>query len=205
MVTKKTKRPDLRGIWKRIEQAFHRSRAIDNPSQMAALLDVTRHSVYKWRNGKNPPELATLIRISEETNSSLHWLLTGQGPSEVIQDPSIRIQVGRPIEVLLSKSLCRQIEEEAADEGRTVEDVLAQLVAAGARERITEKAKMAKMEAAAERVIRRREREMGRGVKSADKETMMSDQPGVDRGRQSGESRKDRKAKGRKKDGTTRR
>jgi transcriptional regulator with XRE-family HTH domain len=87
----------LNGLWARILEAFDGS----NPSEIARKLELGRHAIYKWRDGKSQPTLENLIRIRLETNSSLDWLLTGEGPKEL---------AGRESAGKISPELKKQIE-----------------------------------------------------------------------------------------------
>jgi transcriptional regulator with XRE-family HTH domain len=66
---------DRENLFSRIMEAFG-SRTAAN---LAEKLNITRQSVYGWRDGKNLPELDKLLEISNVTNTSLHWLITGEG------------------------------------------------------------------------------------------------------------------------------
>lgn len=70
---------DRESLFGRIMEAFG-SRTAAN---LAEKLNITRQSVYGWRDGKNLPELEKLVEISNVTNTSLHWLLTGEGSKEI--------------------------------------------------------------------------------------------------------------------------
>jgi repressor LexA len=73
---------DLKALWGRIQDAFGGV----NPAQIAEKIGVTRHSVYKWRDAKNPPELENLVRISMLTSRSLDWLILGRMGSADSED-----------------------------------------------------------------------------------------------------------------------
>lgn len=61
-------------IYSRIVEAFN----TDNAAEIGRQLGIARQSVYKWRDGENPPDLERVIEIARVTNRSLDWLLTGQ-------------------------------------------------------------------------------------------------------------------------------
>ncbi|MCP9496683.1 MAG: transcriptional repressor LexA [Pyrinomonadaceae bacterium MAG19_C2-C3] len=63
--------PDL---WGRITQAF----GTIETAKIAQKLGISYQSVYKWEKGY-PPGLETLVQISDLTNVSIHWLVTGRG------------------------------------------------------------------------------------------------------------------------------
>ena len=48
-------------------------------SAIGRLYDVWPSAVAKWRDGTASPELEKLIELSDLTNCSLEWLLTGNG------------------------------------------------------------------------------------------------------------------------------
>lgn len=53
-------------------------------------LGITKQAVYEWR--KNVPGLENLIRISESSNTSLHWLLTGVGDRSITYGEDVSIE-----------------------------------------------------------------------------------------------------------------
>jgi transcriptional regulator with XRE-family HTH domain len=84
-------------IWVRIQEAFGSQTA----AEIARKLNIERQSVYKWRDGKNAPDLDRLYEISHVTGSSLHWLITGQGPKEI--EPGQLQPAPTPAEQLLKE------------------------------------------------------------------------------------------------------
>lgn len=66
-------------FFQRLVEAF----GTDNSAEIARQLNLERQAVYRWRDGKNIPSIETLLLISEKTGTSLHWLITGQGPKFV--------------------------------------------------------------------------------------------------------------------------
>lgn len=74
---------DTKGFYLRIMEAFNSNK----PAEVARHLKLTRHSVYKWRKGESFPDLTTLIKISKLTNTSIHWLLTGDEPKYLGDQP----------------------------------------------------------------------------------------------------------------------
>jgi transcriptional regulator with XRE-family HTH domain len=98
----------LKGLWDRINEAFDGA----NPSKIAQKLELGRHAVYKWRDGKSQPTLENLIRIRLETNSSLDWLLTGEGrrglsgkESTGEISPKLKKEIEKQIEVTVQPML----------------------------------------------------------------------------------------------------
>lgn len=107
-------RRKIPGLWERIQEAFGGA----GVPQIAQLLGLSKPSVYQWRKG-DAPWLDTLVHISELTNTSLHWLLTGEGPRsrQLIKD--LNTQIGEEHgaytsvaeAVLVRKYLARQLAE----------------------------------------------------------------------------------------------
>lgn len=71
---------DSKGMYERIKNALGAS----NPSEIARKLKITPQSVYLWQKG-NLPAIETLDLISGVSNTSMHWLLTGEGPEKIGQ------------------------------------------------------------------------------------------------------------------------
>lgn len=65
-------------FWKRIEEAFETR----NVAEMAEKVGLKVQALYKWQKG-TIPSLDTLVKISDLTGSSIHWLVTGEGPQKV--------------------------------------------------------------------------------------------------------------------------
>src|SRR5258708_3556744 len=66
-------------IYARILQAYSTTKASD----VAKKLGKSRSSVSQWKKGENAPELSTLIEISRQTGTSLHWIVFGVGPQKL--------------------------------------------------------------------------------------------------------------------------
>lgn len=71
--------PNKVGLWDRIVKSFADSHQISDVTQISEILGLSYQSVHKWKSGLLP-SIDTLLRISDLTNSSIHWLLTGEGP-----------------------------------------------------------------------------------------------------------------------------
>jgi repressor LexA len=69
-------------VWERITEAL----GISSVNLISIRLDVARQSVYDWQKGKTPA-IESLIRISEVSRASIHWLITGEGPHRVSESP----------------------------------------------------------------------------------------------------------------------
>lgn len=76
MANKKSLHFDLEETYQRIIESFGTA----NAAEIGRQVGKERQSVYKWRDGKSRPDIETLVEIARVTNSSLHWLLTGEGP-----------------------------------------------------------------------------------------------------------------------------
>lgn len=91
-------RRQVPGLWERIDEAFG---GVGVP-QIAKLLGLSKPSIYGWRKG-DVPWLHTLIQISELTNTSLHWLLTGEGPQ--LRSELAELSVREPGALYLAETL----------------------------------------------------------------------------------------------------
>lgn len=66
-------------IYKRIQEVL----GTTNAAEIGRKLGYGKHLVYKWRDGRGLPRIDTFLEIWKLTNSSLHWLLTGEGEKYV--------------------------------------------------------------------------------------------------------------------------
>lgn len=48
-----------------------------NAPEAAKILGISKQAVYDWQ--KNTPSIENLLKISKSRNTSLHWILTGEG------------------------------------------------------------------------------------------------------------------------------
>src|SRR5688572_2423044 len=55
-----------------------------NAPEAAKLLGISKQAVYDWQ--KNTPSIENLLKISKSRNTSLHWILTGEGSKFVGAD-----------------------------------------------------------------------------------------------------------------------
>lgn len=62
------------GRWERITEAFGTNRV----GEIALTVGLSPQSVYKWSKNESIG-LDSLLKISRLTNTSLHWLVTGEG------------------------------------------------------------------------------------------------------------------------------
>lgn len=75
---------DTTGLYDRIREALGAS----NPSEIARMVKLTPQSVYLWQKG-NLPSIETLDVISSVSNTSIHWLLTGQGSQSSVASAAL--------------------------------------------------------------------------------------------------------------------
>lgn len=73
-------------IYSRILNALEAKNAPD----AARKLGISKQAVYEWR--ENAPGLDNLFKIAETSNTSLHWLLTGQGDQFLTTENSVSIE-----------------------------------------------------------------------------------------------------------------
>jgi transcriptional regulator with XRE-family HTH domain len=102
---------DYAGMWERIREALGAQTA----PEVARALDLSRQTVYDWQKGKIPG-LDTLVRIADLGNVSLHWLVTGEGPSSVH---------------LVSGHLLEEVKRRAGESGVSVTEQLEEIIEAG--------------------------------------------------------------------------
>jgi hypothetical protein len=69
---------DTAQLFTRIQKALR----IEEPVEIAKFLNVTKQTVYRWRDGE-PPKLETLGVIAAQNETNLHWLLTGEGEEKI--------------------------------------------------------------------------------------------------------------------------
>ena len=68
--------------------------------QFAEILNVTRQTVSNWENGKNYPDIETLIKISDKFNVSLDILL--KGDKEMIKDINKKIKNNKVLKIVIA-------------------------------------------------------------------------------------------------------
>lgn len=79
-----------------------------------------KQTVYKWGRGETKPELDKLLLINEKTQVSLHWIITGEGSPTVGSKGTLHLTV--------TEEVLHILKDEAAGEGRTVEDMATHLL-----------------------------------------------------------------------------
>lgn len=67
--------------------------------QFAEILNVTRQTVSNWENGKNYPDIETLIKISDKFNVSLDILL--KGDKEMVKDINKKIKNNKVLKIII--------------------------------------------------------------------------------------------------------
>jgi repressor LexA len=90
-------------VWERITEAL----GISSVNLISIRLDVARQSVYDWQKGKMPA-MESLVRIAEVSRASIHWLVTGEGPRRVNEQPKsptgpVTIYLGEAEHSLITK------------------------------------------------------------------------------------------------------
>ena len=63
-----------------IGNRIKRTRGKDTQKEFAKTLGFSSSYISEVESGKTKPSLELLLKISQITNYSLHWLLTGEGP-----------------------------------------------------------------------------------------------------------------------------
>ena len=115
--------PDSRAsfpVWERIIEAL----GISSVNLISIRLDVARQSVYDWQKGKMPA-IESLVRISEVSRASIHWLVTGEGPRRVNEPP--RSPVG-PMTIYLGEAEHVLINKLATETGISKEEQIRDLI-----------------------------------------------------------------------------
>lgn len=76
---------DALAIFSRILETL----GVKNAPEAARLLGISKQSVYDWQ--KSTPSLENLIKVSESGNTSLHWLVTGEGNRHIHAQQQISV------------------------------------------------------------------------------------------------------------------
>jgi repressor LexA len=76
---------DPKGFFKRVCDALHISPGRGAKAKVAEIVDITKSSAGFWEDGKMPglTGLENVVKVSELSGASLHWLLTGKGPIHI--------------------------------------------------------------------------------------------------------------------------
>ena len=64
-------------FWRRVVEAFE----TDKIQEIARKVGISYAAVRKWKLGELP-SITTITAVSRLTNSSIHWLATGDGPKD---------------------------------------------------------------------------------------------------------------------------
>lgn len=120
-------------------------------AEIARKLEIPYQTVKNYLSGRLPAA-EVLIAISSSTNVSIHWLLTGEGPK--ILGPFIDSEVesenaDKKLHIDLPEDIFSQVKEEADGEGKTIEEIVIQLIDEAANQR-------AVMDLRIERALKRR-------------------------------------------------
>jgi hypothetical protein len=97
--------PDAQKIFYRILQTL----GAKNAPEAARILGLSKQSVYDWQ--KSVPSLDNLLRIAASGNTSLHWLVTGEGPERADGLPSVTF------DAILEAKIRAVVREELKPEG----------------------------------------------------------------------------------------
>lgn len=88
-----------------------------NAPEAAKLLNISKQAVYDWQ--KNTPSIENLLKISKSRNTSLHWILTGEG-SKFVSSPEFDLE--RSVE--LHDDWREVMDDWFTSEGREMPDTL---------------------------------------------------------------------------------
>jgi hypothetical protein len=77
---------DPQEVFSRILEAL----GAKNAPEAARLLGITKQAVYDWQ--KNTPGIDNLLKVAKSSNTSLHWILTGEGERIVNSEKKISIE-----------------------------------------------------------------------------------------------------------------
>lgn len=72
---------DYKARWRRITEAMDAA-GIDNQSDLARRLKVTRAAVSQWANGRNLPDFDRIAALAKMSGYNAEWLWLGQGPKK---------------------------------------------------------------------------------------------------------------------------
>jgi transcriptional regulator with XRE-family HTH domain len=113
---------DSPGVWDRIRQVLGTS----NAPEIARKFGITKQSVYERQRG-NLPRLNTLADIAEENGISLHWLITGKGPKQLLDEENKGSS--KAVFIVFNEADRQLAQELAENEGRTLPEQVDRLVA----------------------------------------------------------------------------
>ena len=122
---------DSAGFYKRVCEAM----GTESPVEIARKLGMTKHSAYAWSKGGMPGmnRLSAIARLSKLKSISIHYLLTGEGPSGIMPTPATGGGYDRAYALVpgLSPELTREVTLHARKRGREVTAVIAELILIG--------------------------------------------------------------------------
>lgn len=113
---------DSAGVWERVQQVLGTSNAPD----IARMFEITKQSVYEWQRG-NLPRLTILIEIAESRGVSLHWLITGKGPREIVGESDSG--AAKAVLIRFGEADRQMVQKLAEEEGRTLPEQADRLIA----------------------------------------------------------------------------
>lgn len=83
---------NLEGFWLRLLEVCNLTNFHGVGKQVADVTGLSSAAISKWRRGEGKPSFDNLIQIAKSTNSSIHWLLTGEGEKYVQPTGSKNVQ-----------------------------------------------------------------------------------------------------------------
>lgn len=115
------------GFGSRLREAFNNAKNVD----IASKLGVTEAAVRNYIDGRIP-SAEMLVAISERTNCSIHWLVTGEGPKHLVKRDLLPGEEPYGVDVVvgLPDGFIPILEKLAAEQNETVSDQIAEMVRA---------------------------------------------------------------------------
>jgi SOS-response transcriptional repressor LexA len=114
-----------RQIFDRIQSAFKG----ESQAHIAEKLEISDPAISAWKTRGKTPSLETLVKVSELTNVSLHWLITGKAePSDVVNGKGITHEDGVVEHFQFDEILTEYIEEYANQQGFDFNRAVTELV-----------------------------------------------------------------------------
>lgn len=107
---------DSAGFYKRVCEALGIDPGRGAKAKIAKIVGITKTTAGSWEQGEMPGarSLQSLESISKLSNASLHWLLTGKGPKEVIETSTASAVKIEPRESEVSPEIRQAIRKELA-------------------------------------------------------------------------------------------
>ncbi|PYP87114.1 MAG: hypothetical protein DMF61_10735 [Blastocatellia bacterium AA13] len=122
---------DRTGFYKRVCQAL----GIDSAPEIGRRLGVTKHAIYLWKKGSMPgyAALRTVARVAELGNTSIQWLLTGEGeaPKNTLSSQETGNVVKFFMNTHMTPEIAAQLTKRAGDDGDELARLICSLVEQG--------------------------------------------------------------------------